>query len=134
MPFYSTQKFIDISCFDPREQYHQRFTRAFLYEHHLDSFFYIRVTRKKLPKQHLYEKFVHIMLMKLSPRVNFINVKHANFTYERLFSSYVLALNKLSYEKRAQKMLMILSPREQYNVFDGISYRLYSFSRGLDDF
>jgi len=30
--------------------------------------------------------------------------------YERLFSSYVLALNELSYEKRARKMLMKLSP------------------------
>jgi len=32
------------------------------------------------------------------PAVNFINVKCTNFTYESLFSSYVLALNKLSYK------------------------------------
>ncbi len=42
--------------------------------------------------------------------VNFINVKRPNFTYESLFSSYILALNKLSYEKRARKMLMKLTP------------------------
>ncbi len=32
-----------------------------------------------------------ITLMKLTPGVNFINVKRARFSYERLFSSYVLA-------------------------------------------
>jgi hypothetical protein len=36
--------------------------------------------------------------------VNFINVKRATFTYERLFSSYVLALNKLSYKKYAKNV------------------------------
>ncbi len=41
--------------------------------------------------------------------VNFINVKHANFTYKRLFSSYVLALNELSYKKHPQKTLTKLS-------------------------
>ncbi len=33
------------------------------------SFFYINVTREKLPKQRLYEKFVRKMLMKLTPCV-----------------------------------------------------------------
>jgi len=41
--------------------------------------------------------------------VNFINVKRANFTYESLFSSYVLALNKHLYEKRTSKTLMKLT-------------------------
>ncbi len=39
-------------------------------------------------------------------RVNFINVKCENFTCESIFSSYVLALNKFSYKKRAGKTLM----------------------------
>ncbi len=34
------------------------------------------------------------------PAVNFINGKRTNFTYESLFSSYVLALNKLSYKNK----------------------------------
>jgi len=42
--------------------------------------------------------------------VNFINVKRANFTYESLFSSYVLALNELSYERLVGKSLMKLTP------------------------
>ncbi len=37
--------------------------------------------------------------------VNFINVLHARFSYERLFSSYLLALAKNSSEKRAHLML-----------------------------
>ncbi len=41
--------------------------------------------------------------------VNFINVKRTNFSYERRFSSYVLALSKNSYEKRARKTLMKLT-------------------------
>jgi len=41
--------------------------------------------------------------LNFSPVVNFINVKRANFTYESLFSSYVLALKKLSYEKSSRK-------------------------------
>ncbi len=48
--------------------------------------------------------------MKLTTVVNFINLIRANFTYESLFSSYVLALNELLYEKRARKMLMKLTP------------------------
>jgi len=50
------------------------------------------------------------MLVELTPVVNFINVKCANFTYKSFFSSYILALNKLLYKKRARKMLMKLTP------------------------
>jgi len=42
----------------------------------------------------------------LRPVVNFINIKRVNFTYESLFSNYILALNELSYEKRARKTFM----------------------------
>jgi len=38
----------------------------FLYECHFGSFYYIHVTRKKLPKQRLYEKFARLTLMKLT--------------------------------------------------------------------
>jgi len=31
------------------------------------SFFYLHITREKLPKRHLYVKFVRKMLMKLKP-------------------------------------------------------------------
>jgi len=49
--------------------------------------------------------------------VNFINILHARFLYERLFSSYILALNELSYKKRASKMLMKLTTEQ----FSGIN-------------
>jgi len=39
----------------------------FSYECRFGSFFYLHVTRKKLPKQRSYEKFVSKMLMKLTP-------------------------------------------------------------------
>jgi len=41
--------------------------------------------------------------------VKFINVKRAHFSYKRLFSSYVLTLNKLSYKKFARLTLMKLT-------------------------
>jgi len=43
------------------------------------------------------------------PSVNFINVNRARFSYEWLFSSYILALNELSYEKSARLTLMKLT-------------------------
>jgi len=49
----------------------------FLYERYFGSFFYIHVTREKLPKWHLYKKFVRKMLMKLTIGVNFTNVLQA---------------------------------------------------------
>ncbi len=41
--------------------------------------------------------------------VNFINFKRTNFSYERRFSSYVLALSKNLYEKFARLTLMKLT-------------------------
>jgi len=38
----------------------------FLYERHFGSFYYVHVTRKKLPKQHLYKKIACLKLMKLT--------------------------------------------------------------------
>jgi hypothetical protein len=64
------------------------------------------------------EKFLSLLFRSLEhrasqrsrrPGVNFINVKRAHFSYERLFSSYVLALNELSYEKFARLTLMKLT-------------------------
>ncbi len=42
----------------------------FLYKLRFGSFYYVYVTREKLPKRRSYEKFVSLMLMKLTP-VNF---------------------------------------------------------------
>jgi len=58
----------------------------------------------------LLNKLTYLLLLLYKPGVYFTNLKCANFTYERLFSSYVLALNELSYEKHEQKTLMKLSP------------------------
>ena len=49
------------------------------------------------------------ILMKLTSGVNFINVKRTNISYKRRSSSYVLALSKNLYEKRARKTLMKLT-------------------------
>jgi len=45
-------------------QFHQHLCTNFLYECCFGSFFYIHVTREKLPKRHLYKKFVRKILMK----------------------------------------------------------------------
>jgi len=39
----------------------------FLYKSLFSSFFYLQVTREKLPKRRVYEKFARKMLMKLTP-------------------------------------------------------------------
>ncbi len=55
-----------------------------------------------LPKRHSYEKHTRLS-------VNFINILRTNFSYERHFSSYVLALLKNLYKKCARIMLMKLT-------------------------
>ncbi len=55
------------------------------------------------------ERRNNAFLVSIPLGVNIINVKRTNFAYKRLFSSYVLALNELSYEKHARKMLMKLT-------------------------
>jgi len=64
------------------------------------------------------------MSMKSTTVVNFINLKCANFTYESLFSSYVLALNELLYEKHARNMLMKLTPDVNLisNIFKQLNF------------
>jgi len=55
---------------------------------------------------------LHILVIveeKVCLGVNFINVKRTNFSYERHFSSYVLALSKNSYKKFARFTLMKLT-------------------------
>ncbi len=44
----------------------------FSYECRFGSFYYVHVTRKKLPKWHSYKKFARLMLMKLTPTVNYM--------------------------------------------------------------
>jgi len=52
----------------------------------------------------------------LTPGVNFINVLRTNFSYERRFSSYVLALSKNLYKKFARLTLIKLTPGD----FEGV--------------
>ncbi len=54
--------------------------------------------------------------------VNFINVKRAPFLYEHLFSSYVLALNELSYKKRARITLMKLTAGALTDNFSQVAF------------
>ncbi len=60
----------------------------FLYERHFSSFFYVHLTREKLPKQNSYKIFLHKMLRKFTTIVNFINILLTNSSYERRFGSF----------------------------------------------
>jgi len=68
----------------------------FLYERRFGSFYYVHVTRVKLPKWHSYEKFVHLTLMKLAKVMvikcwwNWLKVRPTNF-----YLSYFKELNML---------------------------------------
>jgi len=52
---------------DTSLQFHQYFTRAFLYEMLAPKITKLNVTIEKLPKRLMYEKGVQTMLMKLTP-------------------------------------------------------------------
>jgi len=65
-----------------RCQFYQRKTREFFVRM---SFLNVCVTRKKLPKRHLYEKFVRRMLMKLTTGVNTTNILQAAIWYKCVF-------------------------------------------------
>jgi hypothetical protein len=66
----------------------------------ISSTFYVRIFRTNvvflvtfwLCHKNSYEKFARLTLMKLTAGVNFINILHTVFSYESLFSTYVLAL------------------------------------------
>ncbi len=47
--------------------------QIFLYERCFGSFYYINVTREKLPKQRLYKKFICLTLMKLTPALQVVD-------------------------------------------------------------
>jgi hypothetical protein len=70
--------------------------------------------RENLLKALSYENLTPKMLMKLTPAVNFINVKRTNFSYKRrvsaAFSNYMYVEKRCSFEKFAHKMLMKLTP------------------------
>ncbi len=60
--FHKLRQNIHETC----RQFHQHYTRAFFVRTSFQrSFYYVHVTRKKLPKQRSYKKFVHKTLMKL---------------------------------------------------------------------
>jgi hypothetical protein len=66
----------------------------FSYQCCFGSFFYVHVTREKLPKQHSYKKFVGEMLMKLLTRMDFWLIL---WTDDKLSCS-ILVLPKFSFE------------------------------------
>ena len=84
--FYQERNFFWISPFDPISFYFSQLTKH-IHEHTPSPSLSLSVSQTHTHR----------------PGVNFINVKPTNFSYERCFSSYVLALSKNSYEKRAQK-------------------------------
>ncbi len=66
--------------------------------------------------------------MKLTPRLNFINVLRAGFFVRTSFPSYVLALNELLYKKGVQKNVDEIEPRFVHIAistnFFGQSYKI----------
>ncbi len=91
-------------------QFHQHFT----YKCCFSSFFYIHVTREKLPKWRLYEKFASKMLMKLTPVVNFTSCFCIDILapkkYKAKLKLEISSRKKLLYKKVVQKMSMKLTP------------------------
>ncbi len=76
-------------------------------------FYYVHVTREKLPKQRSYKKFVRLTLMKLTP-----DYKSAKKT-DSLIAYFALMVS--ANVKAAHKMLVKLNLREKlryYNVED----------------
>jgi len=55
-------------------------------------FFYVHVTRKKLPKRHLYEKFACLTLMKLTPTKN----ENADATHLSFFFCQTTSFDRVS--------------------------------------
>jgi hypothetical protein len=86
------------------------FQAAFLYKSGLHSFsLLLQFGLVILCQKIISAKDAFKMLAKQILGVNFINVLRARFLNKILFSSNVLALNKLSYEKHVRKMLMKLT-------------------------
>jgi len=92
-----------------RCQFNQHFMSNVLYENVMQSFSLHVVNVCNFSLKEYFRKNARKMLVKLTTGVNFINVKHTNFSYELRFSSYVLALSKNLYEKFARKMLVKLT-------------------------
>jgi hypothetical protein len=72
-----------------RCQFHQRFCALFSYEHRFGSFFYVHVTREKLPKRRLYKKIVRKMLMKLTTEQIFSREKESSIIIERIEMHFI---------------------------------------------
>jgi len=74
--------------------------------------------QKGCVKKLWHEEAASEKLVKLSPSVNLINVKRANFSYKccilAAFSSYIYIKKRCLYEKFVHKMLMKLTPNWQY--------------------
>jgi len=65
--FTRRRKKIVIINYQPLVNFINILSANFVYKSLFGSFFYLYVTREKLPKRHLYKKFAHKMLMKLTP-------------------------------------------------------------------
>jgi len=81
----------------------------FLFKVRSAAFFKLQFGFVNFWQKNICAKAAPKMLMKLTKGVNFINILHTIFLYESLFSSYILALNGLSYKKHAHKTLMKLT-------------------------
>jgi len=67
----------------------------------------------------------------IKPNVNFINVKRTNISYERHFSSYILALSKNSYERFAHFTLMKLTPIVNFTNILRVAFALIFFRQKI---
>ncbi len=85
-------------------QFHQHFTHTFLVRKWLHAaFFYLHVTREKLPKRLSYKKVASKTLMKLTPSVNF----HHQFSSSFCAKNYKSVLEKNCVKHFCSKKLLL---------------------------
>jgi len=83
--FLWRSRFRDTLLMPGCSQFHQHYTRAFFVRIFCQSKNVTRnITREKLPNRRSYKKFILIMLTKLTPVVNFINILLSNILLKKM--------------------------------------------------
>jgi len=85
--FYSKCTLLDCLMEASYRQFHQHFTYEFFIQ---TSFFYVHVTREKLPKWDSYKKRTHIMLMKLTPTLLYSFLSYIDANRQRKYFSCIV--------------------------------------------
>jgi len=92
----------------------------FLYQCRFDSFFYVHVTREKMPKQLSYQKRMHITLMKLTPEDLFffprlilhLSLSLLNFEFQTIFFLFFF----ISFPLLSTSLSLCFSPAKVFSL------------------